>query len=59
MFSKGLGNIITPWIGDMRQQDLEQNVHIEASFPNVTEHNEIERAFDNLINRAAQYVNRK
>ena len=59
MFSKGLGNIITPWIGDMRQQELEQNVHIEASFPNVTEHNEIERAFDNLINRAAQYVNRK
>jgi len=32
---------------------LDQNVHIEASFPNVQDHNEIEEAFNNLINRAA------
>jgi hypothetical protein len=38
---------------------LEQNVHIEASFPGVTDRNEIEEAFNNLVNRASQYANRK
>lgn len=38
---------------------LEQNVHIEASFPNATNHSEIEEAFNNLVNRASQYANRK
>ena len=38
---------------------LEQNVHIEASFPNVTDRSEIEEAFNTLINRASQYANRK
>ena len=38
---------------------LEQEVHIEAHFPNVTEHSEIEEAFNNLINTASQYANRK
>lgn len=40
-------------------QTLEQNVHIEASFPNATDHNEIEQAFENLVNLASQYANRK
>lgn len=39
--------------------DLQQQVHIEASFPNVQSHSEIELAFNNLINSASQYVNRK
>jgi hypothetical protein len=34
-------------------------VHIDATFPNVIDHNEIELAFDNLINKASQYANRK
>ena len=38
---------------------LEQNVHIDASFPNVTDHLEIEQAFNNLVNMASQYANRK
>lgn len=38
---------------------LEQNVHIEASFPNATNHSEIEEAFKNLTNLASQYANRK
>lgn len=38
---------------------LEQNVHIEASFPNVTDRSEIEEAFNTLVNRASQYANRK
>ena len=40
-------------------QQLEQNVHIEANFPNVTQSSEIEMAFDNLVNKASQYINRK
>ena len=43
----------------LSSQTLDQNVHIDASFPNVTDHNEIEVAFDNLINKATQYANRK
>ena len=38
---------------------LDQTVTIEANFPNATNHNEIELAFDNLVNKAAQYANRK
>ena len=32
---------------------LDQNVHIEANFPNVREHTEIEQAFNNLVNMAS------
>ena len=32
---------------------LDQNVHIEANFPNVTQHTEIEQAFNNLVNMAS------
>ena len=39
-------------------QAIEQNVRIEASFPNVTSSSEIEEAFNNLVNRAAQYASR-
>lgn len=39
--------------------DLQQQVHIDASFPNVQSHTEIELALNNLINSATQYVNRK
>jgi hypothetical protein len=38
---------------------LDQNVHIEANFPNVQSHTEIELALNNLVNSASQYVNRK
>ena len=37
---------------------LQQEVTIHAEFPNATDHNEIEEAFNTLINRASQYVNR-
>ena len=39
--------------------ELQQSVTITAEFPNATDHSEIEEAFDNLINRAAQFANRK
>lgn len=39
--------------------DFNQNVQIDVSFPNVTNHKEIELAFNNLILSAQQYANRK
>lgn len=40
-------------------QSLEQNVKIDASFPNVTSANEIESALNNLVNVASQRINRR
>ena len=40
-------------------QRLQQDVTIHAEFPNVTERNEIEAAFNSLMNQATQYVHRK
>ena len=54
------GLLSTPSYGGFGNADtLEQNVHIEASFPNVSDHNEIEEALNNLINKASQYAYRK
>lgn len=54
-----LGGILsTPGFQGGSSETLEQNVKIEASFPNVQDRNEIEEAFNNLINRASQYANR-
>lgn len=39
--------------------NLEQEVTIHAEFPSVKDRNEIEEAFNNLVNRASQYANRK
>jgi len=38
---------------------IEQNVHIEVSFPNVDSKREIEEAFNDLVNLAAQRVMRR
>lgn len=35
---------------------LEQNVHIEATFPNVSNANEVQSALENLVNTASQYA---
>lgn len=40
-------------------ETVEQMVQIEAHFPAVTDRNEIEEAFNNLVNTASQYANRK
>jgi hypothetical protein len=54
------GMLSSPGYGNFSEAEmLEQNVHIEASFPSVTDHNEIEEALNNLINRASQYAHRK
>lgn len=38
---------------------LDQNVNIQATFPNVTSSREIEDALNNLVNMAAIRANRK
>ena len=35
---------------------IQQLVTIHAEFPNVQDHNEIELALNDLVNRASQYV---
>jgi hypothetical protein len=37
-------------------QPIQQEVKIEANFPGVTDHYEIEEALSNLSNDAAQYI---
>ena len=38
---------------------LEQQVHIDAQFPNVKDSREIEEALNNLVNMASMRANRK
>jgi len=39
-------------------EHLDQNVHIEANFPNVQGAREIEEAFNNLVNMASMYASK-
>lgn len=57
--SFGLGNLVASGIRDDKTETLQQEVKITAEFPNVQDHTEIEQAFNNLINQASQYANRK
>ena len=54
----GVGNGLSAGGVNPFAQTLDQNVHIEADFPNVTDKNEIIEAFDDLVNLASQYANR-
>ena len=55
-----LNNIKSNFINDLiDKNNLQQDVHIEANFPNVVNSQEIENAFNNLINLAAQRTMRK
>lgn len=58
-YSHGFGNLDIPMPMFDATSALDQNVTITASFPNATNHSEIEEAFTNLINKASQYANRK
>ena len=57
--SLGMINLRAMTINSPADQILQQEVTIHADFPNVTDHNEIEMAIDNLINAASQYAYRK
>lgn len=56
--STGLGALVASAIKET-DNTLQQQVNISADFPNVSDRNEIEAAFNSLINTAAQYANRK
>ena len=49
------GNVNTSTNSDI----LEQNVHIDAQFPNVTNSREIEEALNNLVNMASMRANKR
>ena len=53
------GAISAPGVGDGHGDTLQQEVTIHAEFPNATNRTEIEEAFNNLVNRASQFANRK
>ena len=53
----GIG-LKTPSIRDEISNVLDQKVEISASFPSVQDRNELEEAFNNLINKASQYAGR-
>lgn len=57
--SYGFGNLVPATINENNSQTIEQDVHITAEFPNATDKNEIEQAFETLINKASQYANRR
>jgi len=54
-----LGNLMSPSVGATGSDTLQQDVHITAEFPNATDHSEIEQAFEDIINMATQYANRR
>lgn len=57
--SLGTIDLTAMTVDNTADQILQQEVTIQANFPNVTDHKEIEMAIDNLINAASQYANRK
>lgn len=57
--SKGLGILAPAGVEKEAAQTIEQSVSIQASFPAVKDRNEIEEAFNNLVNKASQFANRK
>lgn len=62
MMRNMLSGIGTQGIGlnqlDSSGNAFEQNVHIEATFPNVSNTYEIESALTNLVNAATQHVHK-
>lgn len=57
--SAQIGGILTVPQFNTPSNVLEQQVHIEANFPNATDKTQIEDAFHSLVNLASQYGNRK
>ena len=39
-----------------RDNDIQQTVEIHADFPNATNTDEIQKAFENLVNAASQHA---
>ena len=54
----GFAQLMSSGVGNNRDT-LQQEVHIEAHFPNATDKDQIEDAFKDIVNLAAQYANRQ
>lgn len=54
--SKQTAGVTEKTVIDKDVQQVEQAVHIDATFPNVSVAKEIEEAFSNLVNQAVQYA---
>lgn len=54
--SKQTAGVTEKTVIDKDVQQVEQTVHIDATFPNVSVAKEIEEAFSNLVNQAVQYA---
>lgn len=56
-----ISNLTAPIVAKegLTNNNLNQNVQIEANFPNVRDARQIEEAFDNLVNMASQYANKQ
>lgn len=54
--SKQTAGVTEKTVIDRDVQQVEQAVHIDATFPNVSVAKEIEEAFSNLVNQAVQYA---
>lgn len=54
--SKQTAEVTEKTVIDKDVQQVEQAVHIDATFPNVSVAKEIEEAFSNLVNQAVQYA---
>ena len=50
------GILSTPAFGSYGSEPIQQNITIEAHFPDATDRNEIEEAFKSLGNLASQYI---
>lgn len=59
LFGALSGNYHAAGVSNTNTQELNQNVEIHADFPNVTDRNEIVEAIDDLVNRAAQFAQKK
>ena len=57
-YQSSLGSIASTNIST-HPQTIQQDITIHAEFPHATDRFEIEAAFDNIINRASQFANRK
>ena len=57
--SSALSNINSfSGMNSQSSQDLEQNIHIDANFPNVKDASEIEQAILSLADQATQYIHK-
>jgi hypothetical protein len=48
-----MNDMMNRFNSNLNSNNIEQNITIHAEFPDATDRNEIEEAFNSLVNRAA------